>query len=52
VSPDGGRPRLLVHFPDPNRQSNRKDFATDGKRFYFAREDRQSDIVVAELLRP
>ncbi len=34
MSPAGWRPRLLVRFEDPNRQSNRKDFATDGKRFY------------------
>ena len=45
----GGAPRLLVRFPDPDRQSNRADFATDGKRFYFAIEDRQADVWVAEL---
>ena len=45
----GGRPRLLVRFDDPDRQSNRRDFATDGKRFYFAIEDRQSDVYVADL---
>ena len=50
VSAAGGTPRQLVRFPDPDRQSSRKDFATDGKRFYFAIEDRQSDVVVAELI--
>jgi Tol biopolymer transport system component len=49
VDPAGGRPRLLVRFSDPNFQSSRKDFATDGKRLYFAIEDRQSDVFVAEL---
>jgi eukaryotic-like serine/threonine-protein kinase len=47
----GGTPRLLVRFPDPERQSSRKDFATDGKRFYFAIEDRQSDVWIADLER-
>ena len=45
----GGRPRLLVHFDDLTRPSSRSDFATDGKRFYFAIEDRQSNVFVAEV---
>jgi serine/threonine-protein kinase len=49
VSPAGGAPRLLVRFTDPDRQSTRKDFATDGKRLYFTIEDRQSDVFVAEI---
>jgi serine/threonine protein kinase len=49
VPVDGGRPRLLVRFDDPERASNRFDFATDGKRFYFTIEDRQSDLRIAEL---
>ena len=49
VPAQGGRPRLLVRFDDPERASNRFDFATDGKRFYFTIEDRQSDIRIAEL---
>ncbi|MBE0593855.1 MAG: PD40 domain-containing protein [Gemmatimonadales bacterium] len=52
VSPAGGAPRMLVRFPEPDRQSSRKDFATDGVRFFFAIEDRQSDVFVAELLAP
>jgi len=52
VDPDGGDPRLLVRFPNPDRQSSRKDFATDGVRFFFAIEDRQGDVFVAELLPP
>jgi Tol biopolymer transport system component len=47
----GGRPRLLVLFDDPTRPSNRFDFASDGKRFYFTIEDRQSDIWVADVAR-
>ena len=46
----GGRPRLLVRFPDLNRPSNRPDFAADGKRFYFTLEDRESDVFVAEVM--
>jgi Tol biopolymer transport system component len=45
----GGVPRLLIRFTDLNRPSSRRDFATDGKRFFFAIEDRQSDVFVAEL---
>jgi Tol biopolymer transport system component len=50
VSAAGGQPRLLVRFGEPDRQSSRRDFATDGRRFYFAIEDRQSDVLVAELI--
>ncbi|MGH7606304.1 MAG: hypothetical protein ACREME_03110, partial [Gemmatimonadales bacterium] len=46
----GARPRLLVRFADPAWQSARKDFATDGRRLYFAVEDRQSDVFVADLI--
>jgi Tol biopolymer transport system component len=44
----GGRPRLLVRLDDPERASNRFEFASDGSRFYFTVEDRQSDIWIAE----
>ena len=46
----GGRPRLLVRFDDPLRPSNRIYFAADGERFYFAIDDKQSDIWVAEVI--
>jgi Tol biopolymer transport system component len=46
----GGRPRLLVRFDDPERASNRFEFASDGSRFYFTVEDRQSDIWIAEVM--
>jgi Tol biopolymer transport system component len=45
----GGRPRLLARFDDPTRASNRFDFASDGRRFYFTIEDRQSDVWIAEV---
>ena len=50
VSAAGGRPRQLVRFDDPERQSTRRDFATDGTRLFFTIDDRQSDIFVAELI--
>ena len=50
VSPTGGAARLLVHFSNPDRQSNRHDFAMDGQRFYFTIEERQADVFVAELI--
>jgi serine/threonine-protein kinase len=50
VNAAGGTPRLLVRFPNPDRQSSRRDFAVDGRRLYFAIEDRQSDVYVAELI--
>ena len=51
VRAQGGRPRLLVRFDDPAWQSSRNDFSTDGKRLYFAVEDRQSDVFVADLIK-
>ena len=45
----GGRPRLMVRFDDPTRPSFRGNFSSDGKRFYFSINDRQSDIWVAEV---
>ena len=47
----GGRPRLLVRFDDPAFSSSRNDFSTDGRNFYFAVEDRQSDVFVADLIK-
>jgi Tol biopolymer transport system component len=45
----GGEPTLLVRFDDPTRPSLRRDFATDGKTFYFAIAQPQSDIYLMEL---
>ena len=51
IAVTGGRPRLLVRFDDPAKASNRFEFASDGKRFYFTVEDRQADVWIAELVR-
>jgi Tol biopolymer transport system component len=51
IAVSGGPPRLLVRFDDLNRLSSRQDFATDGKRFYFPIEDRQSNVSVAEIIK-
>ena len=47
----GGKPRLLVRFDDPTRQSNRPEFATDGKRFFFTVSNYQCDIWRMELIK-
>jgi hypothetical protein len=52
VSVQGGRPRELVRFADPEWQSVRNDLATDGKRLFFDVEDRQADVFVAQLIAP
>jgi Tol biopolymer transport system component len=48
---EGGRPKLLVRFQDPNRQSIRPDFNAAAGRFFFTIEDRQADIWVATVAR-
>ena len=50
VSAQGGTPRELLRFVDPEWQSVRNDFTTDGQRLFFDIEDRQSDIFVAQLI--
>jgi hypothetical protein len=45
----GGKPKLISRFDDPSRASNRFEFASDGRRFYFTVEDRQSDLWVADV---
>jgi len=49
VPVSGGKPKLLVRFDDPLRQSTRREFATDGERFYFTLAKYESDIWVGEL---
>ena len=49
VSVDGGAPRLLITFDDPARRSLRREFATDGRRFYFTIAERASDVGVMTL---
>ena len=50
VPASGGTPRLLIRFDDPARPSNRREFATDGKRLYFTIAQPESDIWLMELL--
>ena len=47
----GGAPRPLVRFSDVSRPSIRPDFAVGAGRSFFTLEDRQADIVVAEITR-
>ena len=51
IPSSGGTPRLLVRFTDPDRQSNRVEFATDGKRLFFTIDEKQSDVYVADLVK-
>ena len=51
LAASGGAPRLLVRFNDLSRPSIRADFAAGAGRFFFTLEDRQADIVVAEITR-
>ena len=46
----GGTPRLLVRFDDPSRRSVRREFATDGRRFFFTVTRDESDIWALELV--
>lgn len=49
VPVSGGKPKLLVKFDDPMRQSSRPEFAIYGERFYFTLAKYESDIWVGEL---
>lgn len=51
VPVSGGRPRLVARL-DRAHPSYRSDFATDGKRLFFAVQDRQSDVSLVELKHP
>jgi Tol biopolymer transport system component len=50
VSPAGGEPKLLVTFDDPARRSLRREFATDGRRFYFTIASDESDLWAMQLI--
>jgi hypothetical protein len=51
VALEGGRPRQLVRF-GPALASIRSDFAAGAGRLYFTLEDRQANIVVADMILP
>jgi Tol biopolymer transport system component/predicted Ser/Thr protein kinase len=45
----GARPRPILRFDDPERQSTRPEFATDGRRLFFTLTEREGDIWEMEL---
>jgi eukaryotic-like serine/threonine-protein kinase len=47
----GGPSRLLVRFDLASRRSSRREFATDGRRFFFTVATDESDIWALELLK-
>jgi serine/threonine-protein kinase len=49
VAVTGGRLHTLVRFDDPAKPSYYTSWTSDGRRFYFTINDRQSDIGIAEL---
>jgi serine/threonine-protein kinase len=49
VPMDGGPARLLVHFTDPARRSNRTDFAVGAGRLFFGIDERRSNIWLADV---
>jgi Tol biopolymer transport system component len=51
VPVSGGPSKLLVRFDDPSRRSLRREFDTDGQRFYFTVAADESDLWSMELVR-
>ena len=49
VGLDGTPPRQLVRFDDPSRRSLRREFATDGQRFYFTVVRDEGDVWMIEI---
>ncbi len=49
IAVTGGKPRRLITLDDPARPSSRSEFAVDGKRLYFAIENRGSTIWVTDV---
>jgi hypothetical protein len=49
LNPLRGTLHTVVTFDDPTRRSVRREFSTDGTRFYFTFADHQSDVWVAEV---
>jgi len=52
VGATGGVGGVLVTFDDATRQPTKYGFRTDGRRFYFTLGSPESDIYVADLVRP
>jgi len=49
VPPTGGQPREIVRFDDPYQLPLRGMWGTDGRRFYFTIDDRQSDVWAVDI---
>ena len=45
----GGTPTLVVRFDDPSRESNRREFDTDGRHFYLTLARKQGDVWVMNV---
>jgi hypothetical protein len=48
----GGRPRLLARANDlggGSSGSGLRGYQTDGERFYYTKDERQSDIFIADV---
>jgi serine/threonine-protein kinase len=52
VPATGGASRVLVNFDDPTRQQTKYGFCTDGRLFYLTLGAPESDLYVADLVRP
>ena len=46
---DGGTPTLLVRFDDPTRESNRREFDTDGEHIYFTLARKEGDVGIIDI---
>ena len=49
ISVAGGTPRLLLTFDDPQFQSRRNEYGTDGTRFFFTVGFHESDLWLMDL---
>jgi Tol biopolymer transport system component len=47
----GGTPALVIRFDDPSRESNRREFDTDGRHFYLTLARKQGDVWVMDVER-
>ncbi len=52
LQPAGAPPRLVARLEDLTHPSSRAGFDVDAQRLYFQVEDRQSDVIVVEVVRP
>ena len=49
IASEGGTPMLLVRFDDPTRESNRREFDTDGQHIYFTLARKDGDVWVMDV---